>query len=426
MASLEQRSGHFRVVFRFAGRKFNRSLKTANRTEAAASLARLEDNLRRLELGTLVLPDHTDLASFLLSDGRRNGKPRAPEVNILKELLERYLASVPPGCIEDSTRKVLQIHQRHLARILGNSFPIQSLTLGDVQKYVDQRSRGRGLRGRRVSTTTIKKELITFAAAWKWGMASGFLQRPFPKLGLKFPKSIQKPRFQTWAEIERRIARGGLTKEQEADLWDNLFLTLPEIDELLSFVRRQARHPFIFPMFTFAAHTGARRSEILRSLLDDLDFAGNTITIHEKKRVRGKLTTRQVPMSPVLRQVLLDWIEQHAGGQYTFCHSLHVAHRKTNRSEPVPLTPDEAHVHFKRTLADSKWAKLRGWHIFRHSFCSNCAASGIDQRLINGWVGHQTEEMVRRYRHLVPEQQQAAIAAVFGNGTQNAKAPTVT
>ena len=76
MASLEQRSGHFRVVFRFAGRKFNRSLKTANRTEAAASLARLEDNLRRLELGTLVLPDHTDLASFLLSDGRRNGKPR--------------------------------------------------------------------------------------------------------------------------------------------------------------------------------------------------------------------------------------------------------------------------------------------------------------------------------------------------------------
>ena len=65
MASLEQRSGRFRVVFRFAGRKFNRSLKTANRMEAASSLARLEDNLRRLELGTLVLPDHSDVASFL-------------------------------------------------------------------------------------------------------------------------------------------------------------------------------------------------------------------------------------------------------------------------------------------------------------------------------------------------------------------------
>ena len=283
-----------------------------------------------------------------------------------------------------------------------------------MQKYVDERSRGRGLRGRRVSTTTIKKELITFAAAWKWGMASGFVQRPFPKLGLKFPKSIQKPRFQTWAEIERWIARGGLTKEQEADLWDNLFLTLPEIDELLSFVRRQA-HPFILPMFTFAAHTR-------RPPQRDFTFAAGRSRFCRKHHYDPREKTRswqidnaQVPMSPLLRQVLLDWIEHHAGGQSTFCHSLQVARSKTNRSASVPLTPDKAHDKFKRTLADSKWAKLRGWHIFRHSFCTNCAASGIDQRLINGWVGHQTDEMVRRYRHLVPDQQQAAIAAVLGN-----------
>jgi hypothetical protein len=38
----------------------------------------------------------------------------------------------------------------------------------------------------------------------------------------------------------------------------------------------------------------------------------------------------------------------------------------------------------------------------------------VDQRLINGWVGHQTEEMVRRYRHLIPDQQRAAIRSVFG------------
>ena len=53
--------------------------------------------------------------------------------------------------------------------------------------------------------------------------------------------------------------------------------------------------------------------------------------------------------------------------------------------------------------------------MFRHSFCSNCAAKGIDQRLINAWVGHQTEEMVRRYRHLIPNQQQEAIRVVYGD-----------
>jgi hypothetical protein len=55
------------------------------------------------------------------------------------------------------------------------------------------------------------------------------------------------------------------------------------------------------------------------------------------------------------------------------------------------------------------------WHVFRHSFCSNCAARGVDQRIINAWVGHQTEEMVRRYRHPIPNQQQEAIRLVFGD-----------
>jgi hypothetical protein len=31
-------------------------------------------------------------------------------------------------------------------------------------------------------------------------------------------------------------------------------------------------------------------------------------------------------------------------------------------------------------------------------------------------MGHQTEEMRRRYRHLFPHQQQAAIRLVFGEG----------
>jgi hypothetical protein len=45
-------------------------------------------------------------------------------------------------------------------------------------------------------------------------------------------------------------------------LWDCLFLTPPEIDEVLEFVRRRKRIPKDFSMFVFAAHTGARRSEI--------------------------------------------------------------------------------------------------------------------------------------------------------------------
>ena len=35
-------------------------------------------------------------------------------------------------------------------------------------------------------------------------------------------------------------------------------------------------------------HTGARRSEIIRSRLSDIDFAGQSILIREKKRGKGQ------------------------------------------------------------------------------------------------------------------------------------------
>lgn len=37
----------------------------------------------------------------------------------------------------------------------------------------------------------------------------------------------------------------------------------------------------------------------------------------------------------------------------------------------------------------------------RHSLCSNAAAQAVDRHLIIAWVGHQTDKMVRRHRHLM-------------------------
>jgi integrase len=237
--------------------------------------------------------------------------------------------------------------------------------------------------------------------------------RPLPLNGLRYPKLSEKPPFQTLAEIERKIARSDLSSDQELELWGSLFLTVDEIQELLCHVKAVAIQPFLYPMFVFAAHTGARRSEILRSQIDDIDFLSGNITIREKKRIRGQNTTRSVPISPLLREVLREWIPRHPGGQHTFTQDLNVVRSKKTRLACSSLTRDEAHDHFKRTMSGSRWASARGWHVFRHSFCSNCAAAAVDQRLINSWVGHQTEEMVKRYRHLIPDQQQRAIAEVF-------------
>ena len=39
----------------------------------------------------------------------------------------------------------------------------------------------------------------------------------------------------------------------------------------------------------------------------------------------------------------------------------------TRTAGVLPVTKDEAHDHFQRTLARSKWAVLRGFHVLRHS-----------------------------------------------------------
>jgi integrase len=75
---------------------------------------------------------------------------------------------------------------------------------------------------------------------------------------------------------------------------------------------------------------------------------------------------------------------------------------------------DVGHSDSRRTLAGSKWEVVRAWQVLRHSFISACASRGVEQRLIDEWAGHTTEEMRRRYRHLYPSVQREAIASVFG------------
>jgi integrase len=293
----------------------------------------------------------------------------------------------------------------HLVGTLGEPFVVGGLRTPDLQRHIDRRSPT-------VEAVTMKKEISTLAAAWNWALHAGLVEGKFPAKGLVYPKEDEKPPFMTWQEIERRIAAGG----DAAQLWDCLYLSVAEVAELLEHVKKHARHPFIYAMFCFAAHTGARRSELLRAEVQDVEFAGEAVTIREKKRVRGKRTTRRVPLSPFLMRMLREWLASHPGSRWLFCAPLHIPGSRKHRQAYCPLTAKEAWGHFLQTLADSKWEVLRGWHVLRHSFISNCASLGIDQRLIDEWSGHQTEEMRRRYRHLFPAQQQTAIRLVFGGG----------
>jgi integrase len=407
MASLEQRTGGFRIVFRYGGNKYQHTLKTTDEKEARACQARVEECLHLLERGLIELPHGANLPVFLITGGKLNTRPTVEKPLTLRDLFERYHEALPDGVKEQDTRCTERIHTAHLQRLLGERTPVHTITTALLQNFVEARAQEKGRRGQPVSHATFRKEIGTFATVWnKWAMPLGLVRGPAPTRGLIYRKTRSKPPFQTLEQVERQIARGGLSDVQELELWDSLFLTLPHVADLLAFVKENARRPFVYPMFVFAAHTGARRSEILRSCIDDFDFGSATLTIREKKKDKLKEGTfRTVPLSALLCEVMAAWFAQHPGGRITICE-------KPN----APLTKQLAAHHFRWALAGGKWQKLRGWHVFRHSFVSNCAAKGIDQRMIDTWTGHQTEEMRRRYRHLFPEHQQQAIRLVFGQG----------
>jgi integrase len=352
--------------------------------------------------------------------------------NTLEVLRDRYLA-VHADSLEKNTLYTARIHFAHLLATLGDKKLLRELVQDDLQRHVQRRS------GMGIASVTIKKEIHGFRAAWNWGKRAGLVTKEWPGKGLVYPKTKEKPPFQTREEIERRIARGGLSEEDKAALWNSLYLTAEELKRFLDHVRQAARHPFIYPMICMAAHTGARRSELIRAEISDVDFAADQIQLREKKRVKGQVTFRRVPLTPHLRSVLESWLAQHPGGVSLFCHEAEVArsrkrslrtgfmNQKTRptagierqqnirlRERPgfAPLTESEAADHFQRTVQNSEWQVVPGWHALRHTFAS-ILATNTDQKLINAWMGHQTLEQQKRYQHLFPKMQHEAIRKAF-------------
>ncbi len=407
MASLHQRAnGSFRISYYFGGRRFFASLKTRHEREATITMHRLEENLQDLERGRLAIPDGADLSRFLLSDGRVISKPVLRKSISLKDLFARYEKEVPDGIKEDNTLNMERIHMRRLLKELGTSLTTESVTREVLQEYVKTRSNHQGRGGNKLSHVTIKKELSTLSGIWnRFALPLGIVDKELSTKGLLFSKRKSKPPFQTRSQIERQISRGGLSDLEIDQLWECLFLTLPEVAELLSFVNSAAT-PAIRIMFFLAAHSGARRSEMLRVRIDDIDLEGERIQLREKKKDRSKVETyRSIPLTPKLLEVLKEWVLNHPGGQM-----LIVDHKGK------PLTLSQVSRGFRTVVQNSKWEVLQGWHALRHSFASNCAVRGIDQRIIDEWMGHQTEEMRRRYRHMIPSNEQRAIHLVFAGG----------
>ena len=254
MAGLQQRNDRYRVIFRYHGKQRTLNLGKVSEEEAETKSAQVDYLLMRLKQRLIELPPGTDIVKFIEYDGKvPTTAERAParKATALATLRDRYLATYAQAN-EKNTLRTAKTHFRHLTDTLGSQFPVAQLKPPDLQRHIDRRATAS------ISPVTIRKELATLGTAWNWAEQTGSISGSFPNKGLVYPKTDEKPPFQTREEIERQIRRGRLGGEAQSELWECLFLALPDITELLEYVRSHARYPWIYPMVCFAAHTGAR------------------------------------------------------------------------------------------------------------------------------------------------------------------------
>jgi integrase len=407
MPWLEKRGGTYRVKFRFGGKVRQAALKTGDETAAKTALAKFEETLSDVLRGRLTIPDGADVGTFLLTDGKLDKKPvhvAAPPALTIGELFAHYQTHLTPGAKEANTRKCEGVHIRHLARLLGGKTAVEKIGTAQVQEYVDRRAAEK-YRSKPIKPQTVRKEVATLITVWNWAHRRDRAPAPCSTKGVTFPKGGERERFRTYDEVAEIVARGGLSKTRVRELWDGLFLRKEEIDEVLAHVRTHAPVDWLYPFFVVAAHTGARRSELLRARVEDFDFENKVVTLREKKKSRTKETLRTVDMSSLVQAVMRKHLAspEHPGGAYAFCATAN-----------VPISDSISRKAFRGVMRTSKWKVLRGYHVFRHSFASLLAAEGKEEHVISALMGHLTAEMRARYRHLFPQDRRTAVVSVFG------------
>ena len=130
MASLQLRSGSWRVIFRFRGLQHFVTVGEVEEIEAQGVKARYEYLLRLLKQRLITVPPGMDITTFLLHDGRPPDaapESRPPEITFA-QFRDDYLKTIGNGSVEKNTLYTSKIHLAHLAGTLGERFPVVSLT----------------------------------------------------------------------------------------------------------------------------------------------------------------------------------------------------------------------------------------------------------------------------------------------------------
>ncbi len=377
----EPKSGNYFVSFSHMGRRYKRSTGSFDLSAARRAQRIIDGRIAQLKAGLVNVPAGVSLPQFVF-DGRT--EPEAEDQPCdLPRFVDEYLRESAPPAKAASTHQTERIHIRHLLRFAEEQ---QVTELGGLGRgFFEAFKRWRHEQGAR--NVTINKELSTFRHMVNVAVKSGMLEKnPLDDVSwLKEESTFE--RFRTGAEVNAVLSQGGYSEEEQARIRRFRYLAPDEVQRLLELFRGSPTYAFV----ATAAYTGMRFSEILRLKWSDVDFDNGRILARGHK---GSRQSRESPRYVTLHPNLADILAKH----------------REQSSSATVFTSDKGyyHCHLKKLTDGTEFEGVR-FHTFRHSFASNLARQGVDERLIDHRMGHQTEAMRRHDQHLFPDQQHEAI-----------------
>ena len=148
-------------------------------------------------------------------------------------------------------------------------------------------------------------------------------------------------------------------------------------------------------LLLFALHTAARRSEIFRAKVADVDFSRDTIQLGTKKRLNGNTEYDLIPMTKTLKKAIKEWLGiRPVESEYLFVNLSEYNYASDFYGEPFV-----ARQHFPENLCKKAGVKKFSYHCIRHLSAVIVYDEGESQSVIQNVLRHKSPTTTARYIH---------------------------
>ena len=178
-------------------------------------------------------------------------------------------------------------------------------------------------------------------------------------------------------------------------------LSREEVRHLLSCVRRPRYRVCLSTIYA----CGLRRNEGLKLQVGHIDSARMVLCVRQGKRNKDRCP----PLPQTTLELLRQYWVTHRHPQWLF-PSHHYGGGSISEATK-PLSSPSLHRAFKAALQDSEITKQATIHTLRHSWATHMLDAGVNIRLIQIYLGHQSLSTTMRYTHLTQDGQATAAAA---------------